>query len=148
MKTASFPDKCKCLKTSKNFRPISLLPLISKITEWIIYYQTLKFLSDNNVLYKFQLGFRKFISTDSCLSNLYHKMMKDFDSGLLTGMVLIGLQKTLYTGDYNILIKKMLVPVLTDETINWYIPYLSNRNFCIETASSEKAPITYGVPQG
>ena len=56
--------------------------------------------------------------------------------------------KTLYTGDYNILIKKMLVPVLTDETINWYIPYLSNRNFCIETASSEKAPITYGVPQG
>ena len=147
MKTASFPDKCKCLKTSKNFRPISLLPLISKITVNYLL-SNFEFLSDNNVLYKFQLGFRKFISTDSCLSNLYHKMMKDFDSCLLTGMVLIGLQKTLYTGDYNILIKKMLVPVLTDETIKWYIPYLSNRNFSIETASSEKAPITYGVPQG
>ena len=58
IKLASFPDKCKVakikplhkkgLKTDpKNFRPISLLPLISKIIERIIHDQTMNFLSDN-----------------------------------------------------------------------------------------------------
>ena len=71
IKLASFPDKCKVakikplhkkgLKTDpKNFRPISLLPLISKIIERIIHDQSMNFLSDNNVLYKYQSGFRKF----------------------------------------------------------------------------------------
>ena len=65
IKFASFPDKCKVakikslykkdLKTDpKNFRPILLLPLVSKIIERIIYDQTMNSLSDNNVLYKYQ----------------------------------------------------------------------------------------------
>ena len=59
----------KGLKTDpKNFRPISLLPLISKIIERIIHDQAMNFLSDNNALYKYQSGFRKFHSTDTCLS--------------------------------------------------------------------------------
>ena len=82
----------KGLKTDpKNFRPISLLPLISKIIERIIHDQTMNFLSDSNVLYKYQSGFRKFNSADTCLSYLHDKITKGFDSGLLTGMVLIDL---------------------------------------------------------
>ena len=79
IKLNSFPDKCKAakikplykkgLKTdSKNLRSISLLPLISKIIERIIHDQTMNFLSDNNVLYKYQSNFRKFHSMDTCLS--------------------------------------------------------------------------------
>ena len=60
IKLTSSPNKCKVakikslykkgLKTDpKNFRPISLLPLISKIIEQIIHDQTMNFLSDNNV---------------------------------------------------------------------------------------------------
>ena len=84
---ASFPYKCKVanikplykkgLKTDpKNFRPISLLPLISEIIERIIHDQTMNFLSDNNVLYKYQSGFRKFHLTDTCLSYLHDKLQK------------------------------------------------------------------------
>ena len=102
IKLASFPDKCKVakikplykkdLKTEpKNFRRISLFPLISKIIERIIHDQTMNFLSDSNVLYKYQSGFRKFNSADTCLSYLHDKITKGFDSGLLTGMVLIDL---------------------------------------------------------
>ena len=115
IKLASFPDKCKIakikpwykkgLKTDpENFRIISLLPLMSKIIEWIIHDQTMNFLSDNNVLYKLQSAFRKFHSTSSCLSYLYDKITKGFDSGLLTGVVLIDLQKAFDTIDDNILI--------------------------------------------
>ena len=85
IKLVYFPDKVakikplykKGLKTDpKNFRPISLLPLISKIIERIIHDQTMNFLSDNNVLYKYQSGFRKFHLTDTCLSYLHDKLQK------------------------------------------------------------------------
>ena len=66
----------------------------------------MNFLSDNNVLYKYQSGFRKFHSTDTCLSYLHEKIAKGFNSGLLTGLVLIDLQKAFDTIDHNILIKK------------------------------------------
>ena len=104
IKLTSFPEKYKVAKikpfykkglktVSKNFRPISLLPLISKIIERIIHDQTMNFLSANKyILYKYQSGFRKFHSTDTCLSYLHGKIT-GFDSGLLTGMVLIDLQK-------------------------------------------------------
>ena len=112
----SFPDKCKAAKIKpllkkgletdpKNFRTISLLPPISKIIEWIIHDQTMNFLSDNNVLYKYQLGFRKFHSTDTCLSYLHGKITKGFGSSLLNSMVFIDLQKVFDTIDHNILIK-------------------------------------------
>ena len=73
----------------KNSRPISLLPVISKILEKVIHDQTMEILTEKNILYKFQSGFRKFHSTDSCLSYLQDKVAKGFDSGLLNGMILI-----------------------------------------------------------
>ena len=119
IKLASFPNKYKIskikplnkkgLKTDrKNFRSISLLPLISKIIERIIHDRTMNLVSDNNVLYKYQSGFRKFHSTDTCLSYLHDKIAKGFDSGLLSEMVLIDLQKAFGAIDYNILIKRNL----------------------------------------
>ena len=102
IKLASFPCKVakinplykKGLKTDpKNFRPISLLPLISEIIERIIHDQTISFLLDNNALNKYQSNFTKFHSTDSCLSYLHDNITKGFDSGLLTGMGLIDLKK-------------------------------------------------------
>ena len=83
---------------------ISLLPVISKILENVIHDQTIGFVTKKNILYKFQSGFRKCHSTDSCLSYLQDKVLKEFDSGLLTGMILIDLQKAFDTIDHNILI--------------------------------------------
>ena len=43
----------------KNYRPISLLPLMSKMLEIITHEQTMDFLDKHNILYNFQLGFQK-----------------------------------------------------------------------------------------
>ena len=67
IKLSKFPDKCKIalLKPlfkkgskleAKNYRPISLLPLVSKIFEKVIHTQTQTYLDKNDILYKFQSG--------------------------------------------------------------------------------------------
>ena len=113
IKLSAVPDECKIAKLKpllrkgekidpKNYRPISLLPVISKIFGKVIHDQTMDLVTKKNILYKFQSGFRKFYSTDSCFLYLQDKVAKEFDSGLLTGMILIDLQNTFDTIDYNI----------------------------------------------
>ena len=70
MKLNSFPGSCEIAKVKplfkkgsktdpQNYRPISLLSLLSKIIERIVQDQTEEFLSKNKILYRFQLGLRK-----------------------------------------------------------------------------------------
>ena len=91
----------------KNYRPISLLPLMSKVLERKVHEQSMEFLDKHNILYKFQSGFRKNHSTDFCLFYLTDKIWKGFDSGLITEVILIDLQKAFDTIDHNILLLKM-----------------------------------------
>ena len=94
-------------QSQKNYRPISLLPLISKVIEKVIVNQTQNFLDTDMILYSYQLGFCKHYSTNTCLSYLTDKVRTGFEKGLLTGMVLIDLQKAFDTIDHGILLDKM-----------------------------------------
>ena len=114
MTLASFPDACKIAKVKllfkkdsktdpSNYRPISLLPLLSKVFERVVLDQTEELLSLNKILYDYHSGFRKNHSTDTCLSFLNEKILKGFDDGLVTGMILIDLQKAFDTINHDIL---------------------------------------------
>ena len=67
-KKSSLTEPCNC-------RPISLLPLISKVIEKVVRNQTSTFLNLKNFLYTYQSGFPKKHSTDFCLSNLNGKIL-------------------------------------------------------------------------
>ena len=78
----------------------------------VVHDQTQSFLDKNNIIYRYQSGFRKFFSTDSCLSYLNNKIDTSFESGLYTGMILIDLQKilnrkALKTVNHDILLRKL-----------------------------------------
>ena len=84
MRLDGFPDACKIAKVKplfkkgsksdpSNYRPISLLPLLSKVLERVVLSQTKEFLSFNKILYDYQSGFRKNYSTDTYLSFLNGK---------------------------------------------------------------------------
>ena len=118
---SSVPDSCKVAKLKPlfkkgsklkptNFRPISLLPLIWKVLEKVVHDQTQTFLTENSILYCYQSGFRKLHSTDTCLSYLNDKILKGIDCGLMTGLILIDLQKAYDTIDHDILLQKMFHP--------------------------------------
>jgi len=161
IKLSEFPELCKIAKLKplykkgnklkpENYRPISLLPLISKIFETIIQNQTQLYLDNNKILYKFQSGFRKHYSTDNNLAYLNDKILNGFEKSLYTGMVLIDLQKAFDTIDHNIFLKKLKCLGFAESSIKWFKSYLECRYFSvnIDNVYSEKQILSCGVPQG
>ena len=132
-----------------NYRPILLLPLISKIIEKVVHNQTNEFLSVNMVLHNYQSGFRTNHSINLCLSFLTDKILKDFEEGLLTGMILIDLQKAFDTINYEILLKKLKTTGFSDKCIQWFWSGLYKQIFFIEIENqlSDFGKVSCGVPQ-
>ena len=132
-----------------NYRPILLLPLISKIIEKVVHNQTNEFLSVSMVLHNYQSGFRTNHSINLCLSFLTDKILKDFEEGLLTGMILIDLQKAFDTINYEILLKKLKTAGFSDKCIQWFWSGLYKQIFFIEIENqlSDFGKVSCGVPQ-
>ena len=157
----TFPNTCKVARLKpifkkdkktdpSNYRPISFLPLISKVLERIIHDQTNVFLKGNSLLYNYQSGFRTNNWTNLCLSFLTDKILEGFDEGLLTGMILIDLQKAFDTINHQILFKRLKAMGFSEGCIAWFQSYLSERIFFISTENqlSDYGRISFGVPRG
>ena len=160
MALGSFPDACKIAKVKplfkkgsktdpSNYRPISLLPLLSKVFERVVLDQTEEFFSLNKVLYDYQSSVRKNHSTDVYLSFLNDKILKGFDDGLVISMILINLQKAFDTINHDILFKEINIIGFSDHTVKWFQSYLPNRKFTVnlDIFFSEVSIISCGLPQ-
>ena len=130
-----------------NYRPISVLPCVSKILEKCVYNQLQKYLLDNNIIYDYQSGFRPQHSTDTCLIYLTDWIKTEISKGKYVGMLLLDVQKAFDCVNHEILLKK-LKAIGIDPT--WFSSYLSNRKQCvmINGVVSGARDITCGVPQG
>ena len=82
-------------------------------------------------IYNYQSGFRGNHSTNLFLSFLTDKILKGFDDGLLTGMILTDLQKAFNTMDYGILLQKLKAIRFSESTIKLFKSYLSERIFLV-----------------
>ena len=154
------PDTCKVAKLKPlykkgsltepcNYRLISLLPLISKVIEKVIHDQTSTFLNWKNLLYTYQSGFRKKHSTNFCLSYFNDKILKGFDRGMMTGMILIDLQKIFDTIDNDVLLQKLYAIGFSRRTVNWFKSYPSNSSFKVKLGNnfSQTASVSSGVQE-
>ena len=110
----------------------------------------MKFFDKNKILLKFQSGFSKNHSTDFYLSYLTDKISNGFDSGLLTGIILIDLQKAFDTIDHQILLQKFPSFGFLNEVIDWFRSYLRSRKFHVNIHDkfSTTTELRWGVPQG
>ena len=90
----------------ENYRPISILPIISKVFERILY-QFYEYLTSNNLLSKQQFGFRRFHSTMSTLLDCTNEWYINMDRGLYNLVVFLDLKKAFDTVDHVLLLAKL-----------------------------------------
>ena len=105
-----FPLSWKCAKVTAlfkqgdktdkdNYRPISILPTVSKVIERAVHSQLYGYLDSNNLLAVNQFGFRRARSTALALTQFTDEVLSNMDKGLVSGVVFIDL-KTLSTTSF------------------------------------------------
>ena len=133
----------------ENYRPISILPAISKVAEKVIFNQLYLYLTDNNLMSKFQSGFRKGFSTERAITYFVDNIRKNMDNGLLAGAVFIDLKKAFDTVDQELLLNKLHLYGVCPEALIWFRSYLCCRQQAVEIEGcrSTSVKIESGVPQ-
>ena len=104
------------------------------------------YLTSNDLLSKYQSGFRPNHSTLTALLETTNSWCVNIDNGLL---VFIDLKKAFDTIDHNILLIKLKHYGVDNNALTWFHSYLTNRkqNDFANGNFSDSCPITYGVPQ-
>ena len=133
-----------------NYRPISVLPVVSKVLERVVHHQLHSFLSEHKLLSPFQCGFRRNHSTEFAAIAFSDCIRRGMDLGLLTGAVFIDLSKAFDSVDHEILISKLESYELKDIELDWFRNYLTDRKQLVRFGKEFSDPclITLGVPQG
>ena len=161
LKTGIFPDALKVAKVVpifkkdddkllENYRPISILPTISKIFERIIHNQIQDYFQCNNLLYNGQYGFRPRHSTELAALEMVDRLTQDLDKNNIPLCVFLDLSKAFDTINHKILLDKLKYYGFSDLSLKLLASYLRNRKqfVCLGNTNSELLDIHTGVPQG
>uniref|UniRef100_A0A8C5WE85 ribonuclease H n=1 Tax=Leptobrachium leishanense TaxID=445787 RepID=A0A8C5WE85_9ANUR len=133
-----------------NYRPISLLPVMSKVLEKCVYTQLRDYYQYWNYLTPDQSGFRPNHSTTTALLKVCNDIQAGMEQGDLTGAIFLDFAKAFDTVDHGILLEKLKNSGIGDRTLTWFQSYVSDRSqyVSISGSSSLPLPVTCGVPQG
>ena len=101
-----------------NYRPISVLPLVSKIMERAVQVQLLAFFEVNKVLSLYQSGFRKKHSTETAVVHLVDHILEHMDKQQLTGAAFIDLKKAFDLVDHKCLLHKLEHLMELEDTVS------------------------------
>ena len=139
-------DQQKC----NNYRAISLLSNITKLTEKLLYNRLYKFLNQNKCLFNYQFGFRNHHSSNHTLISITEKIRKALDEGKFACGVFLDFQKAFDTVNHKILISKLEHYGIRALPLHLFQNYLEKRTQFVDInkKSSNVLPINHGVPQG
>ena len=160
-KHRSFPDRWKQAiikpipknddpSSPADFRPISLLPAISKIIEKIASSQMCDFLKDDDQLDKLQSAYKLFHSTNTALLNITDDIYKALDKSQLTILILLDYSKAFDCANHRLILSKLKAAGFHDDALTWVLSYLLERKQKVRTDLGESRWVTMknGVPQG
>lgn len=159
--TGEFPDKMKSARVTvifkggnkndpNNYRPISILPLFSKVAERVIFTRVYKFLHSNNIICKEQYGFQPGKSTQAALLEIKNSLIHNIEHKLYTVGVFLDFSKAFDSIKHDILLHKLYTYGIRGTPHRLLQSYLSNRTQFtrLNDAISDAELIKFGVPQG
>lgn len=159
--TGVFPDKLKIARVTvifkggdrndmNNYRPISVLPLFSKIFEQMINVRIMNFCTKNDVLTGNQYGFQKKKSSEMALLSIKEKIIQNFEDKKYTLGIFLDFKKAFDSIKHDILLKKLSEYGVRGLALDLIRSYLTNRYQYTDTNHSKSVlgEIKYGVPQG
>ena len=137
-------------ETLNNYRPISLLPILSKLLEKIMHKRVYKFLEKENFFYKYQYGFRQNKNTGIAIAELCNELNINIDKGLVNVGVFLDFRKAFDTVDHKLLLEKLSIAGIRGIANKWFQSYLSESKQYVQLGDevSPQRIITRGVPQG
>ena len=138
----------ECIFT--NYRPVSVLPVFSKIMERLMYDRLISYIIQHKILFAYQFGFQKGKSTHMALITLVDKITEALDKGDYVIGVFLDFSKAFDTVDHSILLEKMFTYGIRDVALQWFKDYLTGRvQFVTYNGfKSSNGDIKCGVPQG
>ena len=165
LNTGIFPDQMKhadvvplhkngSIQLVDNYRPISLLPTISKVLEKLMYSRVYNFLDTTNQIYDSQYGFRSKQSCEHAISELVGNILKGKEKSEYTLSVFLDLSKAFDTLEYSTLFKKLEIYGICRVALKLFESYLSEckmRTKCFinnKLLYSGDKNVTYGATQG
>ena len=133
-----------------DYRPIAILPVLSKVFENLVLQQMQEFIYNLCLLHNTQSGFRKGHSTTTALLKFKDDISKAMKKGEITLAVFADFSKAFNTVDPEVLINKLSKMNFSKSFLHWLISYLPNREQFVQINDkiSSKAIICFGVPQG
>ena len=161
LRTGIFPKELKISRVKplfkigdplqfNNYRPVSLLPSLSKIFEHVIFDQIMCYLTENSLLSSEQFGFRPGHSTELAALRMVDHIIKQMDNGKLPLCIYIDLSKAFDTLNYDILMSKLEYYGITGKENELLRSYLTGRSQYVEVNGhkSSHLQISTGIPQG
>ena len=133
-----------------NYRPVSLLSMLSKVFERIMYYRLIDYLEEHRILFEYPFGFRKMHSTYLAFMLLMDKWIHSIENGNHVVGVCLDFSKAFDTVDHSILLFKLEHYGIRGSALKCFNSYLSNRMQSV-TYDNEKSALKElqcGVPQG
>ena len=135
-----------------NYRPISVLCVLTKIIERHVHKHFYNFLDQYNLISEFQSGFRKYHSCDTSLTYLYNDWVNNLDNCNIVGNVSVDMGKAFDVINFDILLAKLALYGCSSDTVKWFESYVKHRKQYVHNKFnniiSKTHETSYGVPQG
>ena len=161
LKNGVMPDSCKVamvtpihksgeLHDPGNYRPISILPILSKTIEHLVNSQLTQYLDDRGLISKCQYGFRKDHSTTYLMLDLFDRIYSSKSKHNRPGIIFLDIKKAFDTVNHSILLSKLKHYGIKDIALNWFKSFITGRKQQTRVGSrtSNLTDISSGVPQG
>ena len=123
-----FTEQLFIVVFNENYRPISILPVVSKVFEREVFRQLYSYLTENSLLSKFQSGFRPKHSPATALIQMGDEWLENMDNGKLNGVVFLDIKKAFDSINHHILLNKMNEQFgIFGMELKWFQSNLTNR---------------------